>query len=125
MSTSEPWTIGRLLNWTTQYLKRHGSETPRLDAEVLLAHVRGCQRIELYTAFDVDPGEEARVAFRELVRALQDMRKKMGLTPSDLIKLTLPDNHKKLIEKFESDLKKAALVSELVFEGEEIKIDKK
>src|SRR5438132_7995 len=68
MSTSEPWTIGRLLNWTTQYLKGHGSESPRLDAEVLLAHVRGCQRIELYTAFDVDPGEEARAAFRELVR---------------------------------------------------------
>jgi release factor glutamine methyltransferase len=68
MSPSEPWTIGRLLNWTTQYLKGHGSESPRLDAEVLLAHVRGCQRIELYTAFDVDPGEEARAAFRELVR---------------------------------------------------------
>ncbi len=68
MSSAEPWTIGRLLSWTSQYLKGHGSESPRLDAEVLLAHVRGCQRIELYTAFDVDPGEEARTAFRELVR---------------------------------------------------------
>jgi release factor glutamine methyltransferase len=68
MSSSEPWTIGRLLSWTTQYLKGHGSESPRLDAEVLLAHVRGCPRIALYTAFDADPGEEARAAFRELVR---------------------------------------------------------
>jgi release factor glutamine methyltransferase len=68
MSTGEPWTIGRLLSWTSQYLKGHGSESPRLDAEVLLAHVRGCPRIELYTAFDVEPGEEARAAFRELVR---------------------------------------------------------
>src|SRR5438876_3051316 len=68
MSSAEPWTIGRLLNWTTQYLKGHGSESPRLDAEVLLAHVRGGQRIDLYTAFDVDPGEEARAAFRDLVR---------------------------------------------------------
>ena len=68
MSSAEPWTIGRLLSWTSQYLKGHGSDSPRLDAEVLLAHVRGCPRIELYTTFDVDPGEETRTAFRELVR---------------------------------------------------------
>ena len=44
MSQAEPWTIGRLLQWTTDYLKQHGSETPRLDAEVLLATALGCQR---------------------------------------------------------------------------------
>ena len=55
MSTDEPWTIGRLLSWTVDYLKRHGAENPRLDAEVLLATARGCQRIDLYTAF----GDEA------------------------------------------------------------------
>jgi release factor glutamine methyltransferase len=67
MST-EPWTVGRLLQWTADYLKAHGSESPRLDAEVLLAHALGCQRIELYTTFDDQPGEEARAGFRELVR---------------------------------------------------------
>ena len=59
MSTAEPWTVGRLLQWTTDYLKGHGSESPRLDAEVLLAHALGCQRIELYTTFDETPGERA------------------------------------------------------------------
>jgi release factor glutamine methyltransferase len=68
MSAAEPWTVGRLLQWTADYLKGHGSESPRLDAEVLLAHVLGRQRIELYTTFDEAPGEEARAAFRELVR---------------------------------------------------------
>jgi release factor glutamine methyltransferase len=68
MSAAEPWTVGRLLQWTADYLKGHGSESPRLDAEVLLAHVLGRQRIELYTAFDEAPNEEARAAFRELVR---------------------------------------------------------
>ena len=66
--SAEPWTVGRLLQWTTDYLKDHGSESPRLDAEVLLAHALGCQRIELYTAFEDTPGEEARSAFRALVR---------------------------------------------------------
>ena len=52
MSQTDSWTIGRLLQWTADYLKDHGSDSPRLDAEVLLAHARGCQRIELYTCFD-------------------------------------------------------------------------
>jgi release factor glutamine methyltransferase len=66
--SSAPWTVGRLLQWTADYLKSHGSDSPRLDAEVLLAKSLGCQRIELYTAFDNEPGEAVRAAFRELVR---------------------------------------------------------
>lgn len=68
MPPTEAWTTGRLLQWTTDYLKQRGGDTPRLDAEVLLAHVLGCQRIQLYTAFDALPDDAARAAFRELVR---------------------------------------------------------
>ncbi|MEN6405341.1 MAG: peptide chain release factor N(5)-glutamine methyltransferase [Thermoguttaceae bacterium] len=68
MSTAEPWTVGRLLQWTTDYLKSHDADSPRLDAEVLLAHALGCQRIQLYTTFDKTPGDPQRTAFRELVR---------------------------------------------------------
>lgn len=65
--TTDAWTVGRLLTWTTEFLRGKGSESPRLDAEVLLAHARGCQRIELYTAFEEEPTHEIRTAFRELV----------------------------------------------------------
>ena len=68
MSTAEAWTVGRLLQWTTDYLKQRGADSPRLDAEVLLAHALGCQRIELYTRFDEEPGEAARGEFRALVK---------------------------------------------------------
>lgn len=68
MSTAELWTVGRLLQWTADYLKAHGSESPRLDAEVLLAEVLGCQRIDLYATFEDVPGDDRRAAFRELVR---------------------------------------------------------
>jgi isoleucyl-tRNA synthetase len=66
--------------------------------------------------------------YRELVRALQDMRKKMGLTPSDVITLEIETNEteKKLIQKFENDLKKTVLVSGIEFkpnDGTEIKIE--
>jgi release factor glutamine methyltransferase len=68
MSTAESWTVGRLLQWTADYLAGHGSDSPRLDAEVLLAYAVGCQRIELYTAFDEQPADDTRSTFRDLVR---------------------------------------------------------
>ncbi len=62
------WTIGRILKWTEQYFKDKGIESPRLDAEVLLAHVLEKQRIYLYVHFDepLQPGELA--AYREMVK---------------------------------------------------------
>jgi release factor glutamine methyltransferase len=66
--SADKWTIGRLLTWTAEYLQSNGSETSRLDAEVLLADALGCRRIELYTTFDNEPEEAARNSFRELVR---------------------------------------------------------
>ncbi len=68
MSDTPAWTIGRLLTWTTDYLKQQGAASPRLDAEVLLAAARGCQRIALYTAYDQIADEATRSAFREYVR---------------------------------------------------------
>lgn len=67
-----PWTLGRLLQWTTQYLGDHGSESPRLEAEVLLANARRCQRIELYTAFEELASDELRQSFRALVKRRAD-----------------------------------------------------
>jgi len=68
MPPSEPWTVGRLLGWTADYFKDHGSDNARLDAEVLLAKALSCRRIELYTRFDEQPGDDVKAAFRELVR---------------------------------------------------------
>ena len=65
---AEDWTIGRLLQWTSDYLKQHGSESPRLEAEVLLAHARNCKRVELYTSFGEPADEALRTRFRALVK---------------------------------------------------------
>jgi len=67
-ANDEPWTIGRLLTWTTGFLKEHGSESPRLDAEVLLAHALNCERIKLYTRFAEPATDAVRDAFRDLVK---------------------------------------------------------
>ncbi len=68
MTEEETWTVGRLLNWTTDFLRDKQADSPRLDAEVLLAYARGCQRIELYTAFEEKAGNGLREAYRELIR---------------------------------------------------------
>ncbi len=68
MSEAEVWTVGRLLSWTTQFLKDRGADSPRLDAEILLAEARGSRRIDLYTSFEEVPTEEVRTKFRQLVK---------------------------------------------------------
>jgi release factor glutamine methyltransferase len=65
---AERWTVGRLLTWTTDYLQRRGADSPRLDAEVLLAQVLGWQRVQLYTHFEEEVAEKPRTNFRELIR---------------------------------------------------------
>jgi len=68
------WTVNRLLSWTREYLERHGVESPRLCAELLLAHTLRCQRIELYTRYEYTPPPDALSAFRELVRQAAEGR---------------------------------------------------
>ena len=52
MPHGEPWTIKRILDWTSGYLERRGDEHPRLSAEWLLANVTGLSRVELYVNYD-------------------------------------------------------------------------
>jgi release factor glutamine methyltransferase len=68
VTTDDQWTVRRIIEWTTGHLRNHGSETPRLDAEILLAHARNCRRIDLYTRFDEILNDSQRATMRDLVR---------------------------------------------------------
>ena len=63
-----PWTVEKLLQWTTDYFRQGGIDTARLDAEVLLAHALKKRRLDLYNEYLLRVGETERAAFRELVR---------------------------------------------------------
>ena len=67
-SDTDGWTIQRILEWTTGFLKQKGIESPRVEAELLLAHARKCPRIRLYTDFNSILPETERAAMRELVQ---------------------------------------------------------
>jgi release factor glutamine methyltransferase len=58
MTSNETWTIQKLLNWVTEYLDTKGIESARLSSELLLSHVLGLKRIELYTQFDKQVPQE-------------------------------------------------------------------
>ena len=62
------WTVLELLRWTTGHFEAKGIETPRLDAELLLAFALGCDRLRLYLEFEKPVTAEERGAFRGLVR---------------------------------------------------------
>lgn len=62
-------TVLEVLNAATSYLQKQGVETPRLNAEHLLAHALGMpKRMDLYLAFDRPLGEKERAPLRDLVK---------------------------------------------------------
>lgn len=67
-AANDVWTVRRVLEWTIGHLQSRGSETPRLDAEVLLAHAWNCPRIQLYTRYDEPLPPAVRGVMRELVQ---------------------------------------------------------
>ncbi len=62
------WTIQRLLTWVTEYLTQKGVDAPRLSAELLLSHVLGLKRIELYTQYNKVVAQEQLTQLRGLVK---------------------------------------------------------
>ena len=62
------WTVLSLLQWTTTHFEQQGIDTARLDAECLLAHALGVERLRLYVDFDKPVEADERAAFRELVQ---------------------------------------------------------
>ena len=61
------WTISSLLGVTAGFLERKGSSSPRLDAELLLAHTLGLERIQLYAQHDRPVTGSELDAYRGLV----------------------------------------------------------
>lgn len=64
--TQDVWTIRKVLTWATDDLRSRDSDTPRLDAELLLAHVLRINRIGLITDAERPLGKEELAAYREL-----------------------------------------------------------
>ena len=61
-------TVLEVLSAASGYLKDHGVDSPRLNAEHLLAHVLGKKRLDLYLEFDRPVSDAERAPLRDMVR---------------------------------------------------------
>ncbi|MFT3912913.1 MAG: peptide chain release factor N(5)-glutamine methyltransferase [Anaeromyxobacteraceae bacterium] len=69
---AEIWTPLKLLAWTQDYFAKKSVDSPRLTAELLLAHALGCDRVRLYLDFEKPIQEPELATFRALVKRRAD-----------------------------------------------------
>ena len=67
-TATETWTVLRTMLWSADYLKTKGVESPRLDAEHILAHVLGVGRLEMYLQHERPLTAGELDAFRPLLK---------------------------------------------------------
>ena len=60
-------TVLEAINRSTEFLEKKNIESPRTNAEHLLAHVLKCKRLDLYLAFDRPLKENETDIYRELI----------------------------------------------------------
>jgi release factor glutamine methyltransferase len=65
---TQPKTLLEVLQSTTAYFAKHNIESPRLNAEHLIAHVLTLSRLELYLEFETKLNEQELSRLRDLVR---------------------------------------------------------
>lgn len=67
-SGDQTWTVGRVLAWAAQDFRQRGIPSPRLEAELLLGRVLGCDRVRLFidSGRPLSPDELGQ--YRELIQ---------------------------------------------------------
>lgn len=63
-----PWTILKLIEWTTSYFDSHKIEGARASAEILLASALGLKRIDLYMRYDQPLSLQELAIFKALIK---------------------------------------------------------
>jgi release factor glutamine methyltransferase len=62
------WTILSVIQWTTDYFKKKDLKEARATAEILLGHVLGLERIQLYLNFDKPLSPSELAAYRQCIQ---------------------------------------------------------
>jgi release factor glutamine methyltransferase len=98
-------TLAEVLKGAADYLSARGIDTPRLDAELLLARAVGLQRIELYTQHDRPLTDAERAEARGLVRR-RGTREPLAyvLGDWDFRRLTLATDARALVPRPETEI---------------------
>lgn len=104
MAAGDP-TLLDILNKTSDWFKSRGIESHRLDAQLLLGHVLGMKRLDLYMNFDRPMGEAELARYRDLVKrrgAREPLQHLVGEMPFREIQLKV--DRRALIPRQETEL---------------------
>lgn len=98
-------TLAEVLRGATDYLAARGVDSPRVDAELILARALGLSRIELYTQHDRPLTDEERAHARELVQR-RGKREPLAyvLGDWDFRRLTLKTDARALVPRPETEI---------------------
>ena len=69
----EVQSVIEILSKTEEFFRRHGVPSPKLDAQLLLAHALGCKRLELFLRYDEPVVGEALEKMRDFARRRPSM----------------------------------------------------
>ena len=68
MPREPEWTVLRILEWTASYFRSHNIDSPRLTADILLAHCLNIERIRLYIDYERPLNKQELASFKELIK---------------------------------------------------------
>ncbi|MBI2416345.1 MAG: peptide chain release factor N(5)-glutamine methyltransferase [Ignavibacteriales bacterium] len=104
-------TVLELLTMTTGFFEKKAIESPRYNAEMLLAFVLHCRRIDLYLMFDKPVGKAETDQYRELIKKRSENFPLQYLLGSvEFYNVSLQVNQSALIPRPETEL----LVEEVI-----------
>jgi len=98
-------TILQAINLSSQYLQQKGIESPRTNAELLLASILKCKRLQLYLSFEKPLSEEETNLYREYIRRRGSYEPLQYITGSvEFYGLNLKVNPSALIPRPETEI---------------------
>ena len=98
-------TVLESINLSAQYLNEKGIESPRTNAELLLANILGCKRLELYLSFEKPLSEDEVQIYRQHIKRRANFEPLQYITGKvEFFGLELKVNPSVLIPRPETEL---------------------
>jgi len=117
-------TILESINLSSKYLAQKGIESSRTNAELLLADIIGCKRLDLYLSFDKPLGNQEIEKYREFIRRRGNFEPLQYITGKvEFYGLELKVNSSVLIPRPETELLVENILNHLSKEKESTILD--
>lgn len=107
-------TVLEALKKSTEYLENKGIESPRVNSEIMLAHILKCKRLQLYLSFDKPLSENEQNIYREFLQRRAKREPVQYITQSvEFYGLEFEINNSVLIPRQETEILVETILNEI------------